>query len=305
MEWARQAEWFEGGEAMRNSWIGLLALSFSFTATAEDTRPLAHTVTVEYEHSGRADLSRGALVVGRLASTRLGIRWTGRDPATLGDWRIGLGVSYQLQSLDCSGSALLPDTLHGVSLPISVTRRWQRWRMVGRFAPGLFSDLEDLTLADMNAPGMLLGSYGIRPGLDLILGLRIDPRNELPVLGGPGLRLRLHDDWTLNLALPNPHLSWRNGPGLEFNLGGELVGGSYRVAERFGTRRGNPSLDDAQLTYREIRAKAECRWQVNRGISVSLAAGAVLNRRATYADRDLRYTGGAVPFGRIRIRAGF
>jgi hypothetical protein len=285
--------------------IGLAVLAAGLFPARAAGPPSRSTGEVSFEHSGSSDLSQGTLAAGSLASSRLGLRWNAGQRLSLGDWQLGAGISYELRSLEHAGAALLPDDLHGIAGRLVVTRRWNRVFLLAGFAPGIYSDMEDLSWDDLNAPGTVAVSFTLRSDLDLLLGLRFDPRNELPLVGGPGLRWKITPDWTLNLAIPNPHLAWRSHRSLLWTLGGELVGGSYRVSDDFGSRRGDARLDGVQLTYREIRSALGCRWDLNEHMGLSLSAGVVLHRRAGYDDRRLQYGTDPAPFGRIRLDVAF
>lgn len=253
----------------------------------------ARSATVEVDYAGSSGLSRGLANVGDFSASRMSLAadWLASER---GSWK--LGTSYRLQSFYSDGSAPLPSRVHAASLTATMVERRDRWTLIGRVAPGIYSDLEDLDLGDFNIPAVVTAAYAWSPKLDLLLGLRFDARNEIPVVGGPGLRWKPADEWTLNLFFPRPELVWRFRKDLSFRLGGAFVGGSYRVGERFGSDRGEPQLNDTQLTYREIRAVAGCTWQIDRSSSVQLDAGAVVNRRLSFNDRKLQFGGGVAPF---------
>lgn len=273
---------------------------FAFQLQAQ--RPMGPSVSLEADYSGQSDLSRGVPNVGTLSSSRITLSssWL-----SLARRSVSVGTTYRLRSFHHDGTAPLPDHLHAISVPVTLVKRWNKWTLISRANPGVFSDLEDLSWGDLNLPVMVSGDYSVSPSLDLLLGMRLDLRNEIPVVGGPGFRWRFADDWSLNVFFPKPELVWRFSDGLTFSAGGQFVGGSYRVGERFGRDRGEPFLDDTQLSYREIRATIGCTWRVSEKSSLVLSTGALINRRAAFDDRRLQLNGGPAPFGMVRWEFGF
>lgn len=172
-----------------------------------------------------------------------------------------------------------------------------QWSLRTEIDPGIYSDSEDITGADFNAPMGLRAVYARSRELQCVFGLNLDLRSGNPVVGGAGLRWQFAPDWTLLFLIPAPRIEYAATPNLTFFAGANLRGGTFRVAEDFGRSRGRPALDDQNVGYREISAGAGARWKLSPTMALSIGAGWMFDRRFEYDDRDLLLNGdGALSF---------
>lgn len=254
------------------------------------------TAGAEVSHSFASEISRGSRTLGDLSATHARAGWLGSFRANerwtwLGgaEWR---GIGFERPS----GSPI-PGEVHGVAAKLGA--EWnisERWTLRMETDPGLYTDFEDVSLDDFNAPFGLRATYTPSPALTWVLGLNVDARSGLPIIGGPGVRWRFAPDWTLSLILPRPRMELAATRSITAFVGGELKGGSWRVAEDFGRRRGEARLDQEMIDYREIRAGGGVRWRLDEHWSVSFDAGWVVDRRFTFDREDVLLNGDGAPY---------
>jgi hypothetical protein len=231
--------------------------------------------------------------------SRVGYRGTFNAAADV-SW--GIGGEYVRWDFDRPAGAPLPSSLQAVSLPISA--KWKindRWQLFGELAPGLYSDFVTVRSEDFNAPFLGGVGYSFNRDLQVFLVVSVDGRRDVPVVGGPGVRWRFAEDWTLLLTLPRPRIEYRFSDTWMFHLGGELSGGAFHLNPRFGTDRGVPALDNQFVNYREIRAGAGVRWGGEEGLNVSVEAGWMIDRRFVLDDLRQQYNGDGALYGRLSL----
>lgn len=288
-----------------NHWITLALLLGGLELIAQPVRQSGTDVRVEFDYSASSRMTRGSARLGDFDASSVRVA-TMSDVAEFGGWNVGAGLDYQRLDLNLSGLGPLPETLHGVAGRLSVGGRLsRRWSVNIDAAPGLYSDLEDVSPDDFNLPASVRAAYFVHPGLQLLAGFRIDWRNEIPIVGGPGVRWMFAEGWTLNLFLPAPNVTWQATERLSLSVGGEFAGGSFRVNEGFGTANGDPRLNNSQVSYREVRASAGLSYRFNPTSELILGAGVGLDRRATFNEQRLQLVSGAAPFVRLQYRLRF
>ncbi|MBG88437.1 MAG: hypothetical protein CMO80_16260 [Verrucomicrobiales bacterium] len=284
--------------------VCFLAVLESVRAQPFSGRPPT-TVRFTSSYTGEGAMSQGTRSLGDFdqryyeTTIRTPIARTGRL-----DWTGGL--RWRRFDFDAPAAAPIPDSLQAVSLDLNVgTTIGKRWRLDGTFYPGIYSDFEDLQSEDFNTPGLIRIVYSQSGDLQWLLGLRIDPENDLPIVGGPGVRWRFADRWTLNFFFPSPNLTFKASEDLSFSLGADWLGGSFRVNDAFGSRFGRPELDGENVTVREIRAVASARYRLNETWRLSASAGYALHRRIAFEDSNLQLGAEAAPFFQLGVSARF
>jgi hypothetical protein len=224
----------------------------------------------------------------------------------LGAWISGgpvnwsVGGEWERFGFDTPANSLLPDSLQSVTLSLGVNWRFgERWAFLAETSPGIYSDFEDLSAEDLNAPTIAGLAYAVSARLQLFFQLSIDPRRDIPVVGGPGVRWQFADQWALSILLPRPRIEYQPNRQWLFYAGGEIVGGAYQLGESYGTERGRPDLDDTNMTYREIRAGAGAVWTLPGGFRLEGAGGWTFDRRFVVDERNLQWNGDGAPYFRL------
>lgn len=290
------------------SCISLLLLLPTLAAAQTAVAPQAHGAGFEWRaelaHSGASDIAEGSRALGEIKHTSA--RLEGSQTYKLDD-DSALIAGLTMRRFDFSGSiADVPDTLQSIALQLGYNRTLSpQWTLRAEIQPGIYSDFEDISGDDFNAPFGLRAVYARSREFQWLFGLNVDLRANNPVMGGFGFRWQFAKEWTLLFIVPEPRIEYAVSPELKLFAGASLRGGTFRVAEDFGRSRGRPSLDNQDVDFREISVGAGVRWQLQPRISLSASVGWMLDRRFEYEKRDLLLNGDGAPTALLSVSGSF
>jgi hypothetical protein len=257
-----------------------------------------------FSSAGSAEIAEGSRPLGEMRHTHFAFEGAttlalDRDSAAI----VGLGW----RRFDFSGSvADVPDSLSSLALKLGYARTFSpQWSLRAEIDPGLYSDFEDVGSEDVSAPFGLRVMYAASRELQWAFAVFVDPRSSVPVIGGVGARWQFAPQWTLLAFLPEPRVEYAVSDRLRLYAGASMRGGTFRVAEDFGRRRGRPALDGQEVDFREISVGAGARWQLSRTLSAGAAVGWMLDRRFEYEDRDLLLNGEGAPMLSLHLSGSF
>jgi hypothetical protein len=246
---------------------------------------------------------QGASQLGDVNTFQSRVRYTGTFIGG-GDVNWSMGVEWERFGFGFENNSIIPDSLGSVSLPLGVNWRLSsKWSFLGEISPGIYTDFEDISGSDFNAPLIAGLSYAVNDSLLLFLQVSVDPRRDVPIVGGPGLRWQINRQWALSLLLPRPRIEFRPGNQWLFYAGGELNGGAYQLGQKHGSDLGDARFDDVNMTYREIRAGIGAVWTLDCGLRLEAAGGWMFDRRWVVSDRDLIWNGEGAPY--LRLQANY
>lgn len=258
----------------------------------------------EFTAAGSAEISEGSRALGEIRHSLAlveGVRTLplGADSSLL------IGATWK--RFDFSGSrADVPESLTGLALKLGYARPLSpRWSLRAEIDPGLYSDFDDVSGDDFNAPFGLRALYAVSRELQWGFALFVDPRSSRPVVGGVGVRWQFSPDWTLLAFLPAPRVEYTVSPTFSVFAGGLIRGGTFRVAEDFGRRLGRPALDNQDVDFREITVGVGGRWQNQSGLTLNAGVGWMLDRRFEYEKRDLLINGEGAPSFTLSLSGAF
>jgi hypothetical protein len=259
----------------------------------------------EVSHSLPSDISRGSTGLGEMDATHARFGWLG-TMRSAGSRSLLAGFEWRGSAFDSPAGAPIPDAVHSIALKLGGEWRMnEKWTLRFEADPGLYSDFEDITGDDFNAPLALRLTWAQNSNLTWVVGIGVDWRSGTPVIGGPGVRWRFAPDWTLNLIMPRPRIEFSPNRMVTVFAGGELKSGSWRVSEDFGQRSGDSQLDNEIVDYRESRAGAGVRLRLWRNWSASLDGGWVLDRRFNFDRENLLLNGDGAPYVQFGVLAVF
>ncbi len=252
-------------------------------------------------YSGGAKIRLGGSELGNLDAARTRLEYKGIfDPGAALNW--GAGVAYTRWDFGRDSGNPLPANLQSVAFPLTGSWRFRDgWQAFGEVSPGLYSDFERISGDDFNAPFISGVGYTVNPDLQVFLSVSVDPRRDIPVVGGPGVRWRFAEQWTLSLLLPRPQIQYRPSADWTFHIGAEMMGGAYHLHRTYGRDNGLSAMDDQIATYREIRAGVGARWGRPKGFYASLESGWMIDRRFVLNDARLQFNGDGAAYGQLTI----
>jgi len=254
------------------------------------------TYSADVSHSFDSSLERGSSEFGDFNATLHRGQVTALIP-----WREtqswSVGPLWEFGHFNAGSSAPVPEDVYSAALRLGYGAQFkEHWSFRAEIRPGLYSDFEDISFDDFNAPVLLTLTYQVNPRLLLALGLNVNLRSDLATIGGPGVRWQFADDWTLNLFLPKPTVERTINDSVSIYAGGEWRSSAFRLAEDFGSRRGRPRLNDEDFSYRELRVLAGTRWQVSPALGVALEGGCAFQRKMEFRQADTAFNADGAPF---------
>jgi len=278
---------------------------FSAGATPEtSTFSLSGEYVVEGTYVGNGDVVRGPHEVRNFDESDILLRFVLTPRIKLGVLR--LGAEWERFSFGFSGRAPLPDTLQAVSLVLGIDTQLSDSILLRFQAQPGFYGTDHFESQDVNIPFVIGGTYIYSPDLQLVLGIGVDIERKYPVLPGGGVRWKIARQWLLNAVLPTPRLEFQLNRDLTSYAGGTPKEPNFRVGDNFGITRGIPRLNQAVLTYGEIRTGAGADWKVSPVITLSAEAGYQPYRDFDFYRANVRYhQEGGAPYGTISVHGEF
>jgi len=259
---------------------------------------------VEETYVGNGDVQRGPHVVSDFYESDTLLRFVLTPRIKPGVLR--LGAEWERFSFGFSNHAALPDTLQALSLVIGLDTQLSDSILLRFQAQPGFYGTDDFESQDVNVPFVIGGTYIYNPNLQFVLGIGVDVERKYPVLPGGGVRWKIAGQWVLNAVLPRPRLEYQLNKDLTLYAGGTFKEANFRVGDDFGSTRGIPRLNQAVLTYGEIRIGAGADWKVSPVMTLSAEAGYQPYRDFDFYRADVRYhQDGGAPYGTISLHGEF
>lgn len=197
------------------------------------------------------------------------------------DWFLKAGVRYTHLGLG-ETDAFLPDSLQSIAVPIGIEWRKQTGVPLPKFSltltPGAYFS-EDISSNDFDIPGAIAYGFDLSDDLRLYVGAFGGLMNKYPVLPGGGVAWRFHRGGLLSVTFPQGGIFIFPSEEWEIFAGGEWFSQTHRTdddAEAPGP------LQDALLSYREIRAGVGIKYKPTRNFSVGVSGGYTVDREWDY-----------------------
>ena len=278
---------------------------FSTENTSEaSTFSLSGEYVIEGTYVGNGDVRRGPHVLRDFDESDILLRLVLTPRIKLGVLR--LGGEWERFSFGFPDRAPLPDTLQAVSLVVGLDTQLSNSILLRFQAQPGFYGTDHFESQDVNIPFVIGGTYIYSPDLQFVLGIGVDIDRKYPVLPGGGIRWKIARQWVLDAVLPSPRLEFQFNKDLTFYAGGTLREMNFRVDDRFGTTRKIPRLNQAVLTYSEVRVGAGADWKVSSVITLSAEAGYQPYRDFDFYRTDVRYhQEGGAPYGTVSVHGEF
>jgi len=316
--------------------LGLLTLP-SLRAGTSDTKdasitpvvaPPAESVPVSQEflmqgsYAGQMSTKQGSSTQGNVTDIHSHFNYVA-SPQIKDGILLRLGVDTERNSFGLYNAAPLPNTLQSVNAIIGVDFTLSDkiiMRVEGH--PGIYSDwVGPVTWNDVDMPVQIGGTYLYSKDLQFILGIQVDLKSDLPVVGLPGVRWQFADKWVLSAIPPKPQLQYLVNPSLTVYTGGELIGGTYQLNSNFGSAHGHgpgntaTNLNNNVCDFGEFRVGAGVTWKFVPNLSLDISGGYIpyrtFNMHSGQIGFDSHWTdfhndvGSGAPYGEIGISGSF
>ncbi len=219
-----------------------------------------------------------------------------------------LGAEWERFSFGLPDGAALPNTLQSFSAVIGLDMQFSDSILVRAEAqPGLYnSGLGHLSWDDFNLPFLIGGTYIYSPNLQLVLGVSVDVERNYPVIPVAGIRWKLGPQWLLDAVLPTPRLQYEMNRYLTLYAGATVRQANFRVDDQFGEAHGIPRLNNAIVTYSEVRTGAGFDWKISPIVTFTGEVGYQPYRDFDFYRAEVRYhQDGGAPYGTISLHGAF
>lgn len=271
--------------------------------SATSTFSFSGEFVVDETYVGNGDVQRGQHVLRDFDESDTLLRFVLTPRIKLGVLRIG--VEWERFSFGFSDRAPLPDTLQALSLVIGLDTQLSDSILLRLQAQPGFYGTDDFESEDVNVPFVIGGTYIYSPNLQFVLGIGVDVERKYPVLPGGGVRWKIARQWVLDAVLPSPRLEYQLNKDLALYAGGTVKETNFRVEDHFGNTRGIPRLNQAVLTYGEIRTGAGADWKVS-SIMTLAETGYQPYRDFDFYRANVRYhQDDGAPYGTISVHGEF
>jgi hypothetical protein len=269
--------------------------------------PLTGEYVAEGTYVGGGDVQRGPhKIVSDLDEIDSTLRFVLTPRTKFGVLR--LGAEWERFSFGLPDGAALPNTLQSFSAVIGLDMQFSDSILVRAEAqPGLYnSGLGHLSWDDFNLPFLVGGTYIYSPNVQLVLGVSVDVERNYPVIPVAGLRWKLGPQWLLDAVLPTPRLQYEMNRYLTLYAGATVKETNFRVDDQFGEAHGIPRLNNAIVTYSEVRTGAGFDWKISPIVTFTGEVGYQPYRDFDFYRAEVRYhQDGGAPYGTISLHGAF
>ncbi|MEP6685676.1 MAG: DUF6268 family outer membrane beta-barrel protein [Verrucomicrobiota bacterium] len=202
----------------------------------------------------------------------------------------------------------IPDTLQAAYFIIGLDTQFSDsilFRIEAR--PGWFGAQSDVFDGDnFDLQGVIGGTYIYSSTLQFVLGLGIDLHGHYPVLPGGGVRWKFAPQWTLDAVVPTPRLDYQVNKSLTVYGGADIKANTYRVGSNYGDRRFDSRLNNAYMSYLEVRLGLGLDWKVCSAATLTAEGGYIPYRNFDFYRPSVRYhQDGGAPYGSIALHMAF
>ena len=219
-----------------------------------------------------------------------------------------LGAEWERFSFGFPDQTALPNTLQSFSAVMGLDMQFSDSIIVrAEGHPGLYqSGLGHLDWDNFNLPFLVGGTYIYSPNLQFVLGVSVDVERKYPVIPAAGIRWKIAPQWLLDAVMPTPRLQFEMNRYVSLYAGATVKETNYRVDDEFGRSHGIPRLDNAILTYSEVRTGAGFDWKISPIVTFTGEIGYQPYRVFDFYRADVTYhhQGGA-PYGTISLHSTF
>ena len=279
---------------------GKAAVTATAAATAE-TVPL-DVFTSEHAYIFESDLNHGGSF-GKQAEIQNEIEYGHRVHLT-GDLYVHVGFAYD--RFDFGGTAApVPNHLQSLSGVIGID--FMHGSDVGAFIqvrPGFYTQ-NDFGISSFDIP-ITLGRIFVLKQDQLYVFAGVNAaflRGGYPVIPLVGVIWIPNDQWRVSAVLPEPRLIYSPTKNLDFYLGGEFAGGSFRTDTNDNIT--PHKLSGAQVDFTDYRAGLGLTYTVNSSFSVDAGAGYSIQRHFAFHRAGENFRTDPSPFLRLELKASF
>jgi hypothetical protein len=245
----------------------------------EASIPISQEFTLEGSYTGKSTTKQGNAAFGGVGNQNDHFNYV-VSPQIKDGLLLRFGADAERNSFDLPSAAPLPNTLQSVNAIIGADMSiGDKIIMRVEAHPGIYSDFVNVTSSDIDVPIQIGGTYLYSKDFQIILGLQIDVKSNLPIIGLPGFRWAFADKWVLAAIPPKPRLEYELSNSLTLYAGADLLGGTYHLNDQFGSYHGHGPGDNAGqfngniVDFAEVRLGAGFQWKFTPNLTLDVSGG--------------------------------
>ena len=260
----------------------------------DNSVPVSQEFTIEGSYDGNAETKQGDAKIGGVGNSNEHFNYV-VSPQVKDGVLLRFGVDAERNSFSLPASAPLPNTLQSVNFVIGTDLAIGDKTIIRIEAhPGLYSDFTEITSSDIDVPVQIGGTYLWSKDLQIIFGLQIDLKSDLPIIGLPGVRWQFADKWVLSAIPPKPQLQYELSNSLTLYTGLEILGGTYHLNDSFGTNHGHAGGNTSNFNgnivdFTELRAGVGFTWKFLPNLSLDVSGGYMPYREFSVHQNKIGY----------------
>jgi hypothetical protein len=287
----------------------------------ENNIPVSQEFELDGTYSGNTETKQGNARIGGVGSSNGHFDYV-ISPTIKDGFLLRFGVDGERNSFNLPSAAPLPNTLQSINAIIGADIAiGDKIIMRAELHPGIYSDFVDVNANSFDMPVQIGGTYLYSANLQFILGIQIDLKSNLPIIGLPGFRWQFADKWVLAAIPPKPRLEYELNNAVTLYAGAELGGGTYQLNKNFGNNHGHGNGDLAAqfnnnvCDYEEIRVGTGVVWKFTPNLSLDVSGGYIPYRDFTIHPSEIGFDlhdtsfhndiGSGAPYGEIGISGSF
>jgi hypothetical protein len=275
-------------------------ISPTVSEPAETNIPISQEFDLEGSYEGGAEMKQGKAKLGEVDNTYGHANYV-ISPQINEGVLLRFGLDAERNSFGLPNNAPLPNTLQSVNAVIGADFTASDKIIIrAEIHPGLYSDFVDISSSDFDCPVQIGGTYLWSKDFQIIFGMQVDLRSNIPIIGIPGFRWQFADKWVIEAIPPRPQLQYQVSNAVTLYAGSEIINGTYHLNEDFGNYHGHngPGTNNSELNgnivdYTEVRAGLGCAWKFTPNMTLDVSGGYVPYReydlhrdRIGFSDHD-------------------
>ena len=278
------------------------------TTAAIEQQPfqLSAEFDVEQAYVGEGEVERGSRSVDNIDEYYSLARFVLTPRIPFGILR--LGAEWERYSFGFSNGEQLPNTLQTTNLIVGLDTKFSDSILVRIEAqPGIYgTTFNHFTSDDFNVPMVIGGTYIYSPDLQFVVGIGVNYEQKYPVLPGGGVRWKFAPKWVLNAVLPTPRLEYQCSRNFTFFAGADVKTNTFRVDHRFGDSHDDSRLNNALVSYSEVRIGSGFEWKASSSFTITAEGGYLPYRNFDFYRADVRYhSEQGAPYASIALHGAF
>jgi hypothetical protein len=252
-------------------------------APASNNIPISQEFDVEGAYDSASTMKQGNARIGGVSNLYSHFNYV-ISPQVRDGFLLRFGVDGERNSFGLPSAAPLPNTLQSINAVIGADFALNDQILLrAELHPGIYSDFVNVSGSDFDMPVQIGGTYLWNKNFQIIFGLQIDLKSDLPIIGLPGFRWQFADKWVLSAIPPKPQLQYEVNNAVTLYAGAEIIGGTYHLNDQFGDSHGhdgplpnhNSQLNGDIADFDEFRTGVGVTWKFTPNLSLDVSGGYV------------------------------